>query len=396
MSLDQTPTETKILSKPSLEAGSNGCVFWPPPPTEEKNKYEGDKNYLVKFLMFDTPTQKQLQRLKTDKRRQLYTRFAKQSQKEVKIGATLRQIDPTARYLAGIWDSYPTLKLDDPLVQKRCDEIDTFQYFPENFRAFILPFRGTEMRDTLEDYSRTKKPLNWPTTLGPLFLDMAKGLALMHKNGLVHLDLHDGNYLISTGAKTGDFQATLIDFDRVIDINDPEFSQKLQDIAREQIQTLAAIYNIEEERDSFEWNLSRLPPEVVSFSNVQEFDFQGKSPRVLLPQQWQALTDPLISASILDIDHAEEIEQYWKRAYQMAPKFNKNYVYKMDIFALGRIFLVWMAQSLFLIKNMSKSDQNKFFAFVITRMLNPDPTKRPSAQSVVDFLEKLIDRSLNL
>lgn len=405
MSLDQTPTETKILSKPTLEAGSNGCVFWPPPPTQEENKLEGDKNYLVKFVMYDVPDEQQLRRLKKPETKKLYIRFAKQTQKEVRVGATIRDIDPTARYLAGIWEPYPTLDTHDPLVNKRCKKIDTFHYFPENFRAFILPFRGTPMEDTLNDYIDAKKPLNWATTLGPLFLDMAKGLNLMHENGLVHLDIHDGNYLISTsvpqkGEKSGNFQGVLIDFDRVISKGDPDFDKKLQDVANEQIDSLRGWYNREKYLGTYEWNLSRLPPEVVRFPNVQRYDFEGRGPEILVPQQWHVLTNYLIDASVLGIEHAEEIEQYWKRSYQGYKTFNnkeqRENVDKMDIFALGRLYLAWMCQCRFLLKGLSQKNENKFFAFVVTRMLNPNPLKRPSAQIVVDFLQLLVDLSLNL
>jgi serine/threonine protein kinase len=224
---------------------------------------------------------------------------------------------------------------------------------------------------------------------------MAKSVELLHSHDLAHLDIHEQNYLVSKNQNTDIYQATLIDFDRMVSSQEPRLEQKLLDIANEQIESLYGWYKDPQDRYAFEFNLARLPPEVVHFSNVQKYRFSSsQGPAILLKVQRRILTDFLVNANLITDLQADKIESAWKKlealSLPLTMQEEREFVFAMDIFALGSLWLKIMCKTNGLLTGLSVQNRNKLLSFIITKMLHPDPVLRATIDECVEMINLFV------
>lgn len=169
-------TDSKVDSKIVMNSGTYGCVFYPAfipkqidPEYKNVMKYLGDPSkYVNKYLDIT------------------------EAKKEIKFSEIFTKIDPDFKYLLYPLN-YIITKPDIPKVY--LDKCKDTSKDIKNFVSIYLPYGGMDITDWMNKYVDNKILIE--LCLIKIIIQTVYGLLLMHKHGIVHLDIKTTNFLIT-------------------------------------------------------------------------------------------------------------------------------------------------------------------------------------------------------
>lgn len=178
--------------KVTMNSGASGCVFHPAflpknTDTEYKNvmKYLGDPSkYVNKYMSLSS------------------------AEDEVKLSNIMMKIDPNFNFLL-----YPLVYIvkETDIPKKYIEMCEKTSKDTKEFVSIYSPYGGIDCSQLLIKYIRKQNNILNQLAVVIMFINAIEGLLLLHKNGIVHLDIKLANFLITEGKDEKDIEQYLKD-----------------------------------------------------------------------------------------------------------------------------------------------------------------------------------------
>lgn len=208
----QMITEKRITTSPDkkLWQGTYGCVYYPAVKCDVAygtKTNEENKQALKMFEKYTANPNKYVTKYMAHKDVLI----------EVKLSNLLKHIDPERKYFAYLEEGLcKSLQLKDS-ERSQCKAYNKYKNSLE-FVAIYMPYGGSDVDRWINNLKNTtilneefKEIKNKDVLITKLFIHACKGLDLLHKNNIVHIDIKPGNMLITNEGK-GNFDNLSIKF----------------------------------------------------------------------------------------------------------------------------------------------------------------------------------------